>query len=83
MVQKGRLLVCDRCGNTEFIETENLYGCWLFVADKDLCPDCSELYNKMINNFFAHEVKRPINLEDQYEVESNAGRESLYAQESA
>lgn len=61
MIKYGALFTCDRCGETKFVEESAEYR----VHDgKYLCPDCTELYNKMMNNFFAPEVKRPINLED-------------------
>lgn len=75
MVKYGKLFICDRCGRERFVP-KNLYKDeydhpefeepvdWMVGNNKNLCPTCTELYNKMLNNFFAPEVKRPINLED-------------------
>ena len=64
MVKYGALFVCDRCGKEKFVERKTH-----LVSEEDefegkLCPDCQELYHKMLNNFFAPEVKRSINLGD-------------------
>ena len=65
MVKRGYWYECDRCGKTDFVEDETIrIKGYVRKSDKDLCPTCTELYNKMMNNFFAPEVKRPINLED-------------------
>lgn len=68
MVKYGALFTCDRCGETKFVETavpvisEDIS--WGYHDGNILCPTCTELYHKMMNNFFAPEVKRPINLGD-------------------
>ena len=68
MVKYGALYVCDRCGKEKFSEQDMRklkYDTEYEEHDgKWLCPTCTELYNKMMNNFFAPEVKRTINLED-------------------
>lgn len=71
MVEHGALFTCDRCGATQFVADRDIVrreeppANWSKVGvDKHLCPTCTELYNKMMNNFFAPEVKRHINLED-------------------
>ena len=66
MVKNGVLFTCDRCGKEQFIEKSA--WCppgWISPnSNCDLCQDCADLYNKMMNNFFAPEVKRPISIED-------------------
>lgn len=71
MVKYGAFLTCDRCGKGKFTESREHVICpgsgWSWYDSKSdtcLCPDCTDLYNKMMNNFFAPEVKWPINLED-------------------
>ena len=65
MVKRGYWYECDRCGKTDFVESADVGNKgYVNECGKDLCPTCAELYNKMMNNFFAPEVKRPINLED-------------------
>ena len=65
MVKKGYLFKCDRCGKEKFVaDSDNSRAEYECKVGKHLCPTCTELYNKMMNNFFAPEVKRHINLED-------------------
>lgn len=65
MVKRGYLFECDRCGKEKFVAEADLATAQYEAHNgKYLCPTCTELYNKMMNNFFAPEVKRPINLED-------------------
>lgn len=70
MVKHGKLFTCERCGSVEFVEdggflsSEGAPTSWGRHEGKHLCPTCADLYHKMLNNFFAPEVKRPINLED-------------------
>ena len=68
MFELGALVACDRCPVHKFVKagipSPATEGGWSVKDDKNLCPTCTELYNKMMNNFFAPEVKRPINLED-------------------
>lgn len=70
MVKHGSLFTCERCGKTRFMEKgetlsgDNLPVTWGKHESKHLCPTCAELYNKMMNSFFAPEVKRAVNLED-------------------
>lgn len=70
MVKHGKLFTCERCGKGKFVEDgdflsgENAPTDWGKHEGKHLCPTCTDLYNKIMNNFFAPEVKRPINLED-------------------
>ena len=66
MRQDGTNFTCDRCGKTEFT---TVYGVvlpcgWSNRDDKDLCPTCTDAYNTMMNNFYAPEVKRPLELDD-------------------
>ena len=75
MVKYGTMFVCHRCGAEKFVpdvravDTGNWTrgprpGGWANHNNMDMCPTCTDMYNKMMNNFFAPEVKRPINLED-------------------
>ena len=69
MIKHGTLFTCDRCGETKFVEVETVVGVtsadigWGYHDGHQLCPTCTELYNKMMNSFFAPEVKRAVNLE--------------------
>lgn len=65
MVKYGKQFVCNRCGKEKFVqyETEMPAG-WIRLSyNNELCPICADLYNNMLNNFFAPEVKREINLD--------------------
>lgn len=65
MVKYGALFTCERCGKEKFVEQSRISAAGYDAKeDRHLCPGCAELYHKMMNNFFAPEVKRPINLED-------------------
>ena len=75
MRTKGYLYECNRCGKTEFrviSDREDYDGLpisvapvsWSFKDSKYLCPCCTDLYNQMMNNFYAPEVKRPLELDD-------------------
>lgn len=71
MIKYGALFTCARCGAKKFavqeypMATVETPATWSDLPGKEhLCPTCTDLYNKMMNNFFAPEVKRPINLED-------------------
>lgn len=64
----GKLLTCDRCGNTAFKENigegamndgfthfliyEDTPDGWSKMNDNDLCPECSKLLDKMQEEFF-------------------------------
>ncbi len=70
MKKHGTLFECGRCTRVEFVEDgrdyfglEAPFG-WSFHDDKHLCPTCTEAYNTMMNNFYAPEVKRPLELDD-------------------
>ena len=71
----GYLYECKRCGSKAFLSLESeqfkdgvsLADCpsgWSFVDYDYLCPCCTDLYNTMMNNFYAPEVKRPLKLDD-------------------
>lgn len=63
----GKLLTCDRCGNTAFkeytgegvldggftryITYEDTPEGWSKMNDNDLCPECSKQFNKMQQDF--------------------------------
>lgn len=71
MIKHGAIFTCERCGKKKFVERKETQFVGLRPAGwtapdgrSDLCETCTDLYNKMLNNFFAPEVKRPINLED-------------------
>ncbi len=75
MRTKGYLYECDRCGKTEFrvlSTTEECKGLiisvtpagWSYKEPNHLCPTCTDAYNTMMNNFYAPEVKRPLELDD-------------------
>lgn len=69
MIKYGAVFTCERCGKQKFVEGKDgevipTPYTWASVDRSHLCPDCTERYNKMMNDFFAPEVKRPINLED-------------------
>ena len=71
MKKVGCLYTCDRCGATEFVADTFTHSgidhtpeTWTETMDKKyLCPACTDLYNQMINNFYAPEVKRPVELD--------------------
>lgn len=68
MVKYGAVFTCERCGEEKFVggkcgEIISTPHTWTKANKAHLCPTCTDLYNKMMNNFFATEVKRPINLE--------------------
>ena len=75
MVKYGAMFICDRCGKTKFVQTTGAVTSedagWGYHDGNNLCPDCTELYNKMMNTFFAPEVKRPLDLEGTQVPERN------------
>lgn len=75
MKKQGYLYECKRCGSKAFLSLESdvfkdgvcLTDCpagWSFVDYDYLCPCCTDLRNQMMNNFYAPEVKRPLELDD-------------------
>lgn len=72
MVKHGAIFTCERCGKKKFVaEREDGRGVGMRPAGwtapdgrSDLCETCTDLYNKMMNEFFSPEVKRAVNLED-------------------
>lgn len=55
--EKGKLLICDICGESVFIsdDAEKPVNCewtgWTKVEKKDLCPECSREYDLMMKQF--------------------------------
>ena len=70
MVEYGKMFTCNRCGKEKFVPKPDPMKlvdpppCWGCIDGKDLCPDCNELYNNLLNVFFAPEVKRSINFDE-------------------
>ena len=58
MIRSGIEARCDRCGLTEFFPDAKTLGeitvhKWELIAPKGLlCPQCSDLFNKMKEQFF-------------------------------
>lgn len=67
MMEKGSQFSCERCAKTKFVAegAKNPMPAGWTVQDGGpiLCPTCTDLWNKLHNDFFAPEVKRTINLE--------------------
>lgn len=67
MKKKGKVIICDRCGETEFVELvgqnfyDGGYSCqdrfaeptikWEFLAGYDFCEKCAEQYRSILNGF--------------------------------
>lgn len=66
MVVYGKEFICNRCGKKAFTSYEaDAPAGWIRLSyNNELCPNCTDLYNKMMNNFFAPEVKRTVNFEE-------------------
>ena len=45
---------CDRCGVVAVFngEPESLFNDWDHVNDKDLCPDCTQEYRRLMFGFW-------------------------------
>lgn len=73
MKEHGVQYTCTRCNKTVFVPDNRkpdahgsyeapMPGDWLSVHGGHLCPTCTDLYNKMMNQFYAPEVKRKVDL---------------------
>lgn len=66
MVKYGKQFICNRCGKEKFAQGgTDLPAGWIrLYHNNELCPICADLYNNLMNTFFAPEVKRNVDLED-------------------
>ena len=65
MVKYGKQFTCNRCGKEKFAQGgTDLPAGWIRLShNNELCPTCTDLYNKMMNAFFDPKIKREIDLD--------------------
>ena len=56
MTARGKILACDRCGKTVFMEEKEdgfeIPEGWTMAAGKDICPACSEDFAQVLKQFW-------------------------------
>lgn len=65
MNKSCRVIICDRCGKSQYFESDDDISRpdnWHGLNDADLCPECGQLFSDIVTDFMQANNKRTIML---------------------